>query len=167
MNIIYLTWGETPRTHGVYGTQVIDQLSFIHSAMPESNIALVCAVPIINSGIVRDGLNWIRDLINIKRFMLPVSFNLIPIVAPQNFVNSSRHTFCLFHIFTWRFLKRLILKYNPQIIHCRSYHSAWAAIKCRERYRFKYKVIFDPRGLYPEEVSLKREKSGRIRIMHI
>lgn len=156
MKILYLTWGETPRKSGVYGTQVLKQISFLHKYSNQLTIKLVCAIPLINSGILRDGIGWLRDIFYIKKNIMSCSMDIIPIVAPQNFIYSSRHTFKLFHFLGCYFLKKIIKKNKPDIVHCRSYHAAWAAIECRSKYRLKYQILFDPRGLFPEEISLKK-----------
>lgn len=117
------------------------------------------AVPIINSGIIRDGLSYFKENKKIKEKLGGVEFVKIPIYAPQNFVNSTKKTFCLMHCGTSRALKKIILDRKINIVHCRSYHSAWAAIRARERYNLKIKIVFDARGIWPEEVALKKSQS--------
>lgn len=45
------------------------------------------------------------------------------------------------------------------MVHCRSYHAAWAAVQIKLKHNFKFKIVFDPRGLFPEEVALKKNYS--------
>lgn len=159
MKICYLTWGETPRSYGVFGSQVIGQFMATKKQMPESEFYFISGIPLIHSGFVREKLKYGREIDEIKKKLDNVKFILTPIFAPQNFVNSSKSTFGFMHYGAHRILKNHFQKINPDIVHCRSYHAAWAALKVRTRYNFNYKIIFDARGLWPEEISLKKEFS--------
>ena len=61
------------------------------------------------------------------------------------------------HGFSHYFLFRKLNKITPDIVHCRSYHATWAALRVKEKYGLSFKIIFDARGLWPEEVALKRK----------
>nr|WP_290128662.1 glycosyltransferase [Pseudoalteromonas shioyasakiensis] len=87
------------------------------------------------------------------------TFKRIPIITSQNFINSSFFSFKLFHMHSHKLLAKHFDTTKPDIVHCRSYHATWAALKVREKYKLKYKVIFDARGIWPLEVTLKRKES--------
>ncbi|HAS6178824.1 TPA: glycosyltransferase [Vibrio vulnificus] len=159
MKVMYLTWGETPRSYGVFGSQVIRQFFETANLMPNHEFHMVSGLPLLNSAIVREKLSYFDELKKVRAMLGNVKFELIPIMAPQSLINSSRFTFKLFHFGNHYFLKSKIRKINPDIIHCRSYHATYAAIKVREEMGATYKVIFDTRGFWPEEVCLKRDIS--------
>lgn len=41
--------------------------------------------------------------------------------------------------------------YKPQVIHCRNLLSSFIALFCRKIFRYNYKIVSDPRSVYPEE----------------
>jgi len=156
MKIVYLTWGETPRAYGVFASQVLGQFIETKKIMPEDEFHFISAVPIIHSGLVREKLGYLKELKNVKKLLGDINFSMLPIFAPQNFVNSSANTFKFMHLFSHYLLKNKLVDIGADVVHCRSYHAAWAALKVKEKYNLPYKVIFDARGLWPEEVSLKK-----------
>lgn len=156
MNIIYLTWGETPRSYGVFASQVIGQFVENSKQTKDNNYFFISAVPIVHSGLVRDKFGYFKEIEMVKKQLGSIPFIRIPIYVTQNFVNSSKATFKYMHIGVYRHLKNKFLEIKPEMVHCRSYHAAWAALKVKEKYGFNYKIIFDGRGLWPEEVSLKK-----------
>lgn len=156
MKVTYLTWGETPRSYGVFGSQVIGQFTQIASQNPNDQFYFISAVPIIHSGQVREKWAYSSELNSVKAKLGSVEFYWLPIWASQNFVNSSKNSFGLMHGIAHICLKNKLLKINPDIVHCRGYHAAWAALSVKEKYGLDYKIIFDGRGLWPEEVALKK-----------
>lgn len=155
MKICHLTWGETPRSYGVYGSQVIEQFIATRKQMPESNFYFISGIPLVHSGFIREKFNYGQELKKIQNKLGDIPFIRIPILAPQKFVNPSRHTFRFMHYRAHEILKNIFEKIQPDVIHCRSYNSTWAAIQVKKKYNFNYKIIFDARGLWPEEVALK------------
>jgi glycosyltransferase involved in cell wall biosynthesis len=153
---MYLTWGETPRSYGIYKSQVINQFIETKNLMDNDDFYFISAIPVIHSGLVREKFKYFNELKKVKEELKNIKFEIIPIYAPQNLVNSNKLTFKLMHFGSQYHLFNKIRKIDPDIIHCRSYHSAWAAQKVREKYNFNYKIIFDGRGLWPEEVSFKK-----------
>ncbi len=156
MKVCYLTWGETPRSYGVFCSQVIEQFVATQKKMSEHSFYFISAVPIIHSGFFREKIKYRGEIKKIKQKLGNIKFISIPIFASQNFVNSSKSTFNFMHYGTHIILRNIFKGLQPDIVHCRSYHAAWAALKVKEKYNFKYKIIFDPRGLWPEEISLKK-----------
>jgi glycosyltransferase involved in cell wall biosynthesis len=159
MKVVYLTWGETPRTYGVFGSQVIRQFIETQKLSPNSEFHFISAVPIIHSGLLREKWRYFSELSMVKTKLGAVAFHWLPIVASQNFVNSSKATFKLMHGPAHWLLKNKLTKIAPEIIHCRSYHAAWAALTVRKKYGLNLKIIFDGRGPWPEEVNFKKNWS--------
>ena len=156
MKIIYLTWGETPRSYGVFGSQVITQFVATRNAIPQAQFLFASGLPIVHSGMTREKLGYFAECRKIRENLGDIPFRLLPIYAPQNLVNSSSTSFKWLHGLAHWHLKRLVKRFNPDVIHCRSYHAAWAALSVRRRFKMDYRIIFDGRGLYPEEVALKK-----------
>lgn len=156
MRIIYLTWGETPRSYGVFGSQVIGQFTETANLLPESKFYFISAVPVIHSGLVREKWRYARELKLVKHKLGVINFHWLPIWAPQNLINSSKFTFKFMHGLAHRHLNKKLQMIKPDVVHCRSYHAAWAALCIKKKYQLNYKIVFDGRGLWPEEVSLKR-----------
>lgn len=156
MKIVYLTWGETPRSYGVFGSQVIQQFVATKQAMPDSDFSFVSGVPLIHSGMIREKLSYTKELEKVRSNLNNINFSCVPIYTTQNFVNSSQITHRFMHFGAHHHLANKLRKQQPDILHCRGYHATYAALKVRKKYNFNYKVVFDARGLWPEEVSLKK-----------
>jgi len=157
VNIVYLTWGETPRSYGIFGSQVLNQFTAIKDEIEKSSdLTFIAAVPIIHSGLFREGVSYVQELNKVKSKLKNIEFLWIPIITTQNFVNPSRLTFGLMHIGCYKNLAKKLINKNPDILHCRSYHAAYAAIKIRSQYSLNYKIVFDTRGPWPEAVAFKR-----------
>jgi glycosyltransferase involved in cell wall biosynthesis len=158
MKIIYLTWGETPRSYGIFGSQVIGQ--FVASKQLKADSAefnFISAVPIVHSGFVREKLNYFNEIKKVRKLLNQIPFSIIPIYAPQNFVNSTKITFPLMHFGAHWHLGKKLQSLSPDIVHCRSYHAAWAALSVKEKLNLNYKIVFDARSLWPEEMALKKK----------
>ena len=157
MRVFYLTWGETPRMSGVYKSQIINLLS----SFPDSVcVELICGLPIINSGLIRERNTFFNMLRQIRDHLSSANgtlFTIIPIFAFQTVIYPKKWSY-----FSLTFLSDFILflyikRKKPDILHCRGYHSTNLAIRLRDKYNLNYKVVFDPRGLFPEEsvISMK------------
>src|SRR5690606_20724497 len=99
MKVVYLTWGETPRSYGVFGSQVIGQFVETQKCTQDDDFHFVSGVPIIHSGLIREKWNYRKEIDNIKLRLGKIPFIKIPIFVPQNFVNSSKRSFGLMHLF--------------------------------------------------------------------
>ncbi len=156
MNIVYLTWGETPRSYGVFNSQVISQFVANCNSGIVGKFSFISAIPLIHSGMVREKFNYKNEIEKIRHNLGDIEFIRISIYAPQNFVNSSKATFRFMHLGSHQRLATILKKQQADIVHCRGYHATYAALLTRERYQLNYKVIFDARGLWPEEMALKK-----------
>lgn len=156
MKIMYLTWGETPRSYGVFDSQVIGQFVETMALLPGSQSLFVSGVPLIHSGLVREKLQYANELKRVKTKLEPTPFEWVTVLMTQNVVVPSRHTFDWIYAGAWNRLRALLERFEPDVIHCRSYLAAWAALQARRRFGGRYRIVFDARGLFPEEVALKR-----------
>ncbi len=156
MKIMYLTWGETPRSYGVFDSQVIGQFVETMALLPGSQSLFVSGVPLIHSGLVRERLRYANELKKVKSKLGPTPFEWVTVLMTQNVVVPSRRTFDWIYAGAWHRLRTVLERFEPDIVHCRSYHAAWAALQARRRFGGRYRIIFDARGLFPEEVALKR-----------
>jgi glycosyltransferase involved in cell wall biosynthesis len=156
MKIMYLTWGETPRSYGVFGSQVIGQFVETMALLPSSQSLFVSGVPLIHSGLVREKIQYANELKRVKTKLEPTHFEWVTALMTQNVIIPSRHTFDWIYAGAWNQLRALLERFEPDTVHCRSYHAAWAALQARRRFGGRYRIVFDARGLFPEEVALKR-----------
>jgi len=159
MKVCYLSWGETPRSYGVFGSQVLSQFVETKKQLPDSEFYFISGVPIVHSGLVREKLKYKEELNNVKAKLGDIKFIWVPIFATQNLVYASRYFFNFLIYGAERILKSQLLKIGPDIVHCRSYGAAWVALRVKKKYKLQYKIIFDARGLYPEEHALKNNYS--------
>lgn len=155
MAVIYLTWGETPRSYGVFGNQVIQQFVRTCKFAEIKESYFISAVPLLHSGFIREKFRYFHELNKVKSALETTKFIWIPIYTTQNFVNSNSFTFNLMHNFSHYHLAAVLKKLNAKVVHCRSYHATWAAVSVKFRYGLSYKIIFDGRDLWPEEMALK------------
>lgn len=151
--ILYLTWGEVPIQDGIYENQVIGQLIEIKRQEPETNISLLAGIPLVNRYTTIDreahsaGINQIKD--QLAESQIPFSTRWIWAVA--KWFHSKRYHFPFYHFGQLQFLRQRIKQNQIDIIHCRGYHAAYVALRTKERYGLAVNIIFDTRGLFPEE----------------
>jgi len=152
--ITYLTWGETPRSYGVYGSQVVGQFVKNSEAWPSVDYQFVAGIPLVHSGLLRERFSYLKQLKLINAKLAPIPFSQIWIPCLQTAVNSNEQSFYKLHSPSSH--RKLAGKLNgSRIVHCRSYHAAFAAIETKKKYSLDYKIIFDARGLWPEEVAYR------------
>lgn len=156
MNITYLTWGETPRSYGIFASQAVGQFVHTSQQFPEHSYSFLSGLPVIHSGLVREKLGYCTEIRNIRTKLGEIPFSIIPIITTQNFINSGGVGFRSMHGTSLRSLAKKLKSLRSDVIHCRAYHATWAALEVRHRYKLNYRVIFDARGLWPEEVAIKK-----------
>lgn len=89
----------------------------------------------------------IIDYLKLHGINLEIRFIL---VLPRWFYTRFYLTW-LYYIFNIRYLRNHIIKNDINLIHCRSYHAAIIALKVKNKFKLPVKIIFDTRGLFPEE----------------
>jgi len=153
LNVLYLTWGEVPIRDGIYENQVLGQLLEIKRADPAIDLALLAGIPLINRyttierGAYRAGINKIKEPLAAAE----IAFSTRWIGAVAKWFHAKRHHFPFFYLGQRRFLQKFIQQKGFDVIHCRGYHSAHLALLTKEKYNLDFRVLFDTRGLFPEE----------------
>ena len=102
-------------------------------------------------------IEMLKKNINLKIILLPVpwpfphcTFKKLDVGYRANGC-WSRWAVRLLPVFVWPIIIYYRFTLGSQIFHCRSYPTAYAAIKLKQFKLFSIKVIFDPRSDFPEE----------------
>jgi glycosyltransferase involved in cell wall biosynthesis len=147
---VYLTWGETPRSYGIYGSQVVGMLTNLAARHDLLKPHLLAGLPIVHSGLVRERWHYPAELTRVRLELGPVSLGICIIPVPQNFVYPRKRSFeTIFAGAPFTLLPKL-RQINPEVIHCRSFLASWIATDLRRRSDLKYRIIYDARSLWPE-----------------
>lgn len=159
IRVIYLTFLEGIFNYGIFESQVKTLLFTLKRKYnSQLDLLLVVNMPLIN--LTRKGpvFNFIKYRREKKAIVEEfkshgAALKLIPVYLP--FLNRwgihlNIFLLALVFILNFPFLLLTILKFKPDILHCRSYPAALVGllVKCLDR---NLKLIFDMRGLFPEE----------------
>jgi glycosyltransferase involved in cell wall biosynthesis len=161
MKIVYFTFLESVFNNGIFDSQVKTYLMMLKKKFgSQLDILLIANMPFMN--ITRHGLvfNFLKNNKIKKDFLIQeftanhIEFKLIPIYFPflqrwGFFLNILLLPIIITVSFPLIFLA--IMKFKPDIIHCRSYTPTLIALLIKYFFYKKIKIIFDMRGLYPEE----------------
>ncbi len=157
MNVMYLVTLEHLVDNGIISSQVIDLLCEIKRNNNNVNIVLVAIQPVMIIG--RRGISINRYIFcrdnHLKSFLKnnDIKLVLIPFWIPQLRrwgVYLSIWLLTIFSIYCTPFIYALTIIHKTDFIHCRGYLSGFLATIVSVLRR-NIKVIFDPRGLLPEE----------------
>ncbi|WP_100076846.1 glycosyltransferase family 4 protein [Chryseobacterium camelliae] len=157
MKICYLTWGETPRSYGVFGSQVLGQFVANTNEIKDGSFYFISGVPIIHSGHIREKGAYKEQVEKVKQILGTIKFIKTPIFALQPVVYMHRFLFKFLFYGAESYLLKHLRSLKPNIVHCRGYGATYLALKIKKKYHFDYKVIFDARGLFPEEYAFKNK----------
>lgn len=151
MNVLYITWGEDIVGSGIYNTQVIDQIICIKEKLPH-NISVLAGIPLNrryfrNIKLYNTGAAKISDIY--RAAGIAFTTRKLPIISP--YLHCQWWALPAYFMPHLSFLKKHVIKHSIDIIHCRSYQAALISILCRQLWNLDYKVVFDTRGLIPEE----------------
>lgn len=158
MRVLYLTFFETPIRNGIYETQVHQVLCGLAQKyaqkMKLNHVAFLPALVVGRSGVSPESI-FGKEYENVRdRFVkcnVRANFIFVPLVLPKRWKSCLGVTLLtLSLIVSIPIVTFWIYRNKPEVIHCRSYVSTLLAIvACRVWGNAK--VIFDPRGFYPEE----------------
>ncbi len=153
MRVLYLTWGELVAGGGVYENQVVSQIEAIRRLRNDIAIEVLAGIPALNRNYLQGLVCGKRSYQVMKdRFQKSaVDLHTRNIPAPPRWFHSKWYQMPLFNVGHKLYIRDLLLKKEIQIVHCRSYHAARMAVMVRKRYALDVKIIFDTRGLLPEE----------------
>jgi glycosyltransferase involved in cell wall biosynthesis len=153
MNILYLTWGEVITRDGIFDNQVVEQLKYFKRVAPAANVWSISGIPIINRYFFHYRADFFQEVEQIRRSFAEANVHFgirwIPVVA--RWFHSQFYHFPFYSVGQHKFLKNFTQQNGIEIVHCRGYHATRLALLVREHYKLTYKVIFDTRGLFPEE----------------
>lgn len=148
--VVYLTWGETPRSYGLYRSQVIETVCALADTLPATEFALIAGVPLIHSGLIREKWLYSREIATLRRLLGRVDFERAIIPVPQSFVHPTRRSFGTIFAGAEVTLLPKLRRLAPEIVHCRSMQAAWIAQKLRHKHSLDYRILYDARSLWPE-----------------
>ncbi len=155
-NLLYLTWGEVIVYDGLFNNQVLEQLKQIRSQAENLPMQLLSGLPLGNRYLVKGRAQFYAELAKIEAQLtasrIGFAYRWIPAVA--RWFHSQPYQFPFYSVGQLGYLAKLVQQRGINLVHCRSYHATRLALLARARYRLPYKVIFDTRGMFPEEAVL-------------
>lgn len=153
MKVLYLTWGEVIVGSGIFANQVQEQLGHIKKIDPDIDITVVSGIPAVNMKILRTPVLFMNSIKKTVAAFQKLGINFIPryIAAPSSWFYSTVNQLPWYGRGHINYLKKLIVNNKIDIVHCRSYHAAFIACKTKKSSRLPFKIVFDTRGLFPEE----------------
>jgi glycosyltransferase involved in cell wall biosynthesis len=142
MKVLYFTFIENPfapETLGVMRNQVINLLKIL--GKKHYNISITW-LALVDEKFYRPDETQISLL---KEELRKCNVQFIYHTVKSGIINSR-----------WSFaeskLKEIIESYQPDIVHARVYPAGYVSLKVRQKFKFSYRVLFAPRGVYPEQV---------------
>lgn len=151
--VLYLTWGEVPINSGLFDNQVFEQLKQIRQQEPALKLALLSGMPLLNQYIVKKRATFFTklDAIQAQLHAHEIDFSTRWIGVVARWFHSQYYQLPLYIIGQQRFLYKYVTKQQVNLVHCRGYHATNLALRAKAKYGLDYKVIFDTRGMFPEE----------------
>lgn len=152
INVLYIVWGESIAYNGLFDNQVVEQIIKIKKETHSIKLTLLTGIP-LTKRFLRDKKKYLREIEKVKKYLQENQIEMIVkwVITFSKYFYSNLFMLPFFHIGYLLFLRRLILKDQYHILHCRSYHSTLIAHLVKKLFRLSYKIIFDTRGLFPEE----------------
>ncbi|MEZ4677701.1 MAG: glycosyltransferase [Caldilineaceae bacterium] len=153
LTVLYLTWGEVIVQDGIFDNQVLEQLKLLRRTDPSLSLSLLSGMPLINRPLLKTRQSFYQDIERIRRELaaaqIDFAYRWIPAIA--RWFHSQPYHFPVYALGQLRYLRNVIRTKKIQVVHCRGYHAARLALLAKDRYRLTCSVIFDTRGLFPEE----------------
>jgi glycosyltransferase involved in cell wall biosynthesis len=155
-NLLYLTWGEVIVYDGLFNNQVLEQLKQIRRQDANLPMQLLSGLPLGNRYLVKEPQNFYRELAKIRdqlgRAHIGFTYRFLPAVA--RWFHAQPYQLPFYTVGQLGYLARLVRQRGFNIIHCRSYQATRLALLARKRHHLSCRVIFDTRGMFPEEAVL-------------
>ncbi len=152
-NVLYLTWGETIGRNGIFDNQVLELLKQLVKTDDTLRLTLLSGIPFINQRLLSDRKQFFTEMEAIERQLndnrIDFAYRWIPAVA--RWFHSQPYQFPFYSVGQQQFLFTFLTSRNIQTIHCRGYHATRLALLTRKKYGENWQIIFDTRGLFPEE----------------
>jgi glycosyltransferase involved in cell wall biosynthesis len=153
VNILYLTWGEVVTNAGVFDNQVLEQVKCLKQVAPDHNIWVISGMPLINRQRLLKRAGFLEELERIRASFgqAGIHFDTRWILAVARWFFSRFYHLPFYMLGQSRYLRRFTTENEIDIVHCRGYHAARVALQVRQKYSLPYRIVFDTRGLFPEE----------------
>lgn len=151
--LLYLSWAENYGQNPLVKNQLIAQLSSIKKIKTEWDIQLYLNAPLISKKSILNREKYFSDIRSIHEEIRTNGINSYKkwIIAPSTFFHSSVWQLPFLYLFNILPFVFFLRRNKYDLVHCRSYHSTIAALLGRKLGCLSYKVIFDTRGVFPEE----------------
>lgn len=165
LSLLYSVWWEGITSGGYFSNQVLEQLKMIKKSDPEIQVYLLIGGPFFKAWL-RDALldmrlaryfirNPVKNRVDITQMKKDLAGAGIKLITRESILFPNLHlrflSLCLFPVWHLVFLKSLIRTYRIDVLHCRSYSATLVALLTKKIFGLKQKVLFDTRGLVPEE----------------
>lgn len=155
-NLLYLTWGEVIVNDGLFANQVLELLKQIRLQDATLPMRLLSGIPLVNRYLVKAYRYFYAELTRVRSQLAEVqigfAYRLLPVLA--RWFHSQPYQLPFYSFGQLHYLAKLARTQGVNLVHCRSYHATRLALLARTRYHLPYKVIFDTRGMFPEEAVL-------------
>jgi len=167
LNVMYVIWWEGCVRSGLLRNQVYEPLKLLAGYDKQVKITLVSAAPFFKVRL-REwllGFSWLsRHISNahvrnaqhratLKDEMAHAGIEVLfreTLLAPRSIYMNWVWLLFFPWVHLW-FLRSVIRKRKIDVIHCRSYSSTWVVLLCKILFSLDVAVVFDTRGLVPEE----------------
>jgi glycosyltransferase involved in cell wall biosynthesis len=154
VNILYFTFIENPfapENSGVMRGQIINLLKTIGVKHSELNVYWLALIRTSTVNPTDDQVKSLKE--ELQEFNVTL---ILKKITTDTLVGR------------WQFaekeLKKCVDKLQPDILHCRVYPATLVANRVRKKYQYAYRIIFDARGVYPEQILERNSKLiGKIR----
>lgn len=154
LKVLYFTFIENPikpENVGVMNGQVVELLKMLKDQQKDIHVKWVGAV---------SGATQKADAFHLEEFEKKLQsegldIDLIPMSNDSVWQRYEEGRQILYNAIDF---------YKPKVVHCRLYPATLIAVQLRNQVDAAYKILFDPRGLYPEQI-LQRNNPiiGRLR----
>jgi glycosyltransferase involved in cell wall biosynthesis len=161
INVLYLTWGEQISNAGIIGNQVFGQVKTIANLGQEINIQIMSGIPIYSRAYLHDKKQLLNDHNELRQELnnYGITLNIRYISILPRYFYSKFHITPLYYLNHLNYFREFIDQNSINIVHCRSYHATNLALQVKRKYNMQYKIIFDTRGLFPEEAVFRGDFS--------
>jgi glycosyltransferase involved in cell wall biosynthesis len=169
INILYVTCMEVPYNSAIFKSQVKTLLITLRKKYAtNTRISLSINIPVIyitRKGIINNYTKYKREYEFLANECESngVSLRVNPICTPLLIRHAFHLNVILLPLILLLGLPKLymeVLRVKPNIIHCRSYPATLMAVIIK-KFKKKIRIIFDMRGLYPEEGIVQKRWSEK------
>ncbi len=167
LHVLYVLWWEGVTRSGLIRNQVYELLTLLRARHPDIALSLLSGGPFLQARLREQALSHpalrrlarhpevrnAEDMTALRRNLGAAGIDLIlreSLLKPPSIYLRSPvlRLFPLPHLVAFA---RLTRRLDAGVVHCRSYAAAHLALLTRRTFRRPYRILFDTRGLLPEE----------------